>query len=166
MPQSSTVNIGIAGELTAALDLEAVSSKLAKSLTLSLSDGSGANQASQIFSDTRTLAASTNENLDLNGPLLNALGQAVALTKVRFLAVFAAAANVNDVIVGGAASNGFISPFGAATDTVKVKPGGCFLLAAPDANGLSVTAATADLLKIANGGAGSTVTYDIIVIGS
>jgi hypothetical protein len=135
--------------------------------TFIFDDGTGALQANNIFTDTRTLAASANEDLDLNGAtLINVYGTALALTKVRGLVITAAAANTNDVQVGGAASNGFISAFGAATDKIKVKPGGLLVLCAPDVNGYSVTAATADLLRITNGGAGTTVDYTIAVWGS
>jgi hypothetical protein len=165
MPLTAKLSIGLTGEITNALDLEAAVAALTKNLVISLTDGLGANQATNIFSDQRTLAASATENIDLNGALTNAFGQTVNFTKVKLLAIFAAAANTNDVIVGNAATNGFISPFGAATHTVAVKPGGCLLLAAPDANGYAVTAATADLLKILNSGAGTSITYDIVVIG-
>ena len=166
MPLTAKLSVGLTGEITNALDLEAAASALTKNLVVNLTDGLGANQATNIFSDQRTLAASANESLDLNGALTNAFGQTINFTKVKMLAIFAAAGNTNDVVVGGAASNGFISPFGAATHTVNVKPGGCLILAAPDANGYAAVAATADLLRIANSGAGTTVTYDIVVIGS
>lgn len=166
MPQNSNICVAVNGALTSSLDLEAVQSTLAKRLSVDLADGAGLGQAAQIFSDSRTLAASANENLDLNGSLTNAFGAVIAFTKIKALMVFASTANTNDVIVGGAASNGFVSPFGAANNTVAVKPGGCLVLVAPDAGGYAVTAATADLLKIANGGAGSAVTYDIVLIGA
>ena len=166
MPLNANINLNITGALTTNLDLEAVRSDISRRMLLALTDGGGANQATNLFSDTRTLAASANESLDLAGALTNAFGQVINFTKVKALMVFAAATNVNDVVVGGAAANGFIAPFGAATHTVRVKPGGALIITAPDANGLTVTAATADLLQIANGGAGSTVTYDVIIIGA
>ena len=166
MPQTSKITISLAGELSAALDFEAAVSKLSKLFSIELADGSGAGQAANIFSDQRTLAASATENLDLNGALLNAFGQVISFTKIKALAIFAAEANVNDVVVGGAAANGFIAPFGAATHTVSIKPGGALVLVAPNAVGYAVVAATADLLKILNSGAGTPVTYDIVIIGS
>lgn len=166
MTLAATVAVSVTGKLSSALDLESVVSQLTKGLSVPFTDGSGAGQATNVFSDTRTLAASATENIDLAGTLTNALGAVISLTKVKALIIFAAAANTNDVVVGGAASNGFSTPFGAAAHTVKVKPGGCMVLIAPDAAGYAVVAATADLLQVANGGAGTPVTYDIIVIGS
>jgi hypothetical protein len=166
MPFSGNINVNVTGQLTTALDLEGVVSTLSKKMLLGLTDGTGANQANNCFSDTRTLAASATESLDLSGALLNAFGQTIAFTRVKALMIFAAAGNTNDVVVGGAGANGFISPFGAAAHTVRVKPGGSLILTAPDVNGYSVTAATADLLQIANSAAGTPVTYDVIVIGA
>lgn len=166
MAAGGVLKVAFEGSLSAAADIGTVLHQILYGPTIALGDGSGANQISQIFADTRTLAASATEDLDLNGTLLNAFGVAVTFTKIRALLIVADAANVNDVVVGGAAANQFFACFGAATHTVKVKPGGMFLVAAPDVNGYAVTAATADLLKVLNGGAGTGVTYTIMVLGS
>jgi hypothetical protein len=130
-----------------------------------LADGTGENQADRVFSDTRTLAASANEDLDLAGTLLNPIGGAAAFAKIKAIIVRAAKANTNNVVVGNAASNGFVGPFGAAAHTVAVPPGGVFMITAPKA-GWAVTGGTGDLLRVANSGAGTSVTYDIIVVGT
>ena len=39
------------------------------------------------------------------------------------------------------------------------------LLVAPGAAGYAVTAGTGDILKVANSGAGTGVTYDIVIVG-
>ena len=152
-------------KLTSALDLSTPTDELARDYTINLGDGNGANQANQVFHDQRTLAASATEELDLAGVLANPLGQTITFTKIKALLIRAAATNVNDVLIGGAASNAFASPFGDATDVVKVRPGGTLLLVAPDSNGYAVTAGTGDKLKVANSAAGSGVTYDVVLIG-
>ena len=166
-----TLSLSLAATLNAmystALDVGAVQYPLVYNpASYVFTDGSGANQANKIWTDTRTIAASGTDSLDLNGVLLDAFGATLNFTKIRGLIITADAANTNDVVVGGAGSNGFISWVGAATHTVKVKPGGMMMLAAPDVNGYAVTAATADLLLITNGGAGTGVNYTITVIGS
>ncbi len=55
-------------------------------------------------------------------------------------------------------------PFGAAGDTIAVPPGGCLLLVHPGA-GWTVTAATADLLRIVNGGAGNACPMTSVIAG-
>lgn len=167
MPISGTtqLNVSLVTDLINSLGLGTAVSETAYAKTWQLTNGTGANQAQAVYAAQRTLAASTPETLDLNGVLLDAFGATVSIAKVKALVIYAAAANVNDVVVGGVGANAFISPFGSNTDKINVKPGGMLVLIAPDANGYAVTASTADLLKVLNGGAGTSVTYDIIVIG-
>jgi hypothetical protein len=48
------------------------------------------------------------ENLDLSGVLANALGATLAFTAIKAILIVADSANTNNVVVGGAASNGFV----------------------------------------------------------
>lgn len=135
--------------------------------SIGLGQGTGSGQADKLWiSGGRTLAGSANEDLDLAGTLTDAFGATFTLARVKGIIIASAAANTNDVVLGGAAANGFISWVGSATDKVKVKPGGVLALFAPDATAYPVTAATADLLRVTNGAAGTSITYDIAVIGS
>jgi len=79
--------------------------------------------------------------------------------------VHASGANTNNVVVGGAAATQFAPFFDAVTDTFTVRPNGSFIAIAPDATGY-VASAGAKLIKIANSGAGTPVTYDILVVGN
>lgn len=153
-------------ELTGSLDLASNVSSLRYTRQLDLTDGSGAGQANKMFHDQRTLAASGTENLDLAGSLTDPLGTTLTFTKIRALLIYAASANTNLVNVGGAASLGFTTWVGDVTDVVKVRPGGLFLLTAPDATAYAVTAGTGDLLTITNSSSGTGVTYDIVILGS
>lgn len=167
MPKTltSTLRLALACNYLNSVDLSAASFPLRVDQLVELADGTGANQANAVFSDQRTLAASGTENLDLAGGLTDVYGAALTFTRVKLLLVRAAAANVNDVLVGGAASNGFVTPFGDATDVVRVRPGGLLLLASADATGFAVTAGTGDLLKMANSAGSTSVTYDIVIVG-
>jgi hypothetical protein len=156
----------IAATGTNPLDLDTADDPLARDYTQLLSSGTGANQASNMFHDQRTIVASSSENLDLSGALVNAFGVTLVFTKIKALFIRAAAANANDVLVGGAGSNCWVGWVGDATDIVKVKPGGTLLWIAPDVNGGAVVAGTGDILKVANGGAGTSVTYDVVILGT
>lgn len=158
----ATVQAQYAGSNDIAVPIQDV----VKQIALAFTSGVAASQADVLFMDERTLAASATENLDLNASLTDAFGAAFNPAKVKAVLVYALAANVNDVVVGGAASNGWLGPFGAAAHTVAVKPGGFLFMAAPGLAGLgAVTAATGDLLKITNSSSGSSVTYGVIIIG-
>lgn len=165
MGLSATIKAAIAYKLTGSPDLGNSLSEFTGHSHTEISNGSGDFQASKVFSDKRQLAASASEDLDLSGALINPLGAVVAFATVKALLVRAAPGNTNNVVLGGAAANAFVGPFGAAEDTIAVKPGGALLLTAPKA-GWPVTAGTGDLLKIANGGAGSVVDFDIVILGT
>jgi hypothetical protein len=119
-------------------------------------------QTNVLYQARRTLAASTGEDLDLAGVLADALGATIAAAEVTAVYIEALAANTNDVVVTRAATNG-VPIFLLANGGLNVGPGDFFLLT--NRKGITVTAATGDLLHVANGGAGSSVTYDVIIIG-
>lgn len=158
------ITAGIKAALEGNVDIGTVKHSVDRTFARSFSDGSGAGQATQMWTDTRTIAASSSENIDLAGVIINALGQVATFTSIKAIWIVAAQANTNNVVIGGAAANAF-PLFGDPTDTHSVKPGGLFLVTDFNANGWLVTAGTGDILKIANSGAGSSVAYDIIVIG-
>lgn len=167
MPLTSQVAVSINANHTKPLDLSTGSVPLLKDYRKYLATGTGAGQADLLFQDTRTLAASASEDLDLAGVLADAFGSTLTFVRLKFVIVSAADANTNNVLVGGVASGvaSFLSP--AATGIVTVRPGAVFAVFAgqADATGYAVTAASADLLHIANSGGTTSVTYDVIIGG-
>jgi hypothetical protein len=167
MPLSgTTVSMAVATNLTGGLDLASQYSALSFIRGFPLDSGTGANQADKVWSDTRTITASGTDDIDLAGVLTDAFGAGLTFVKVKIIAVSAASGNTNNVVVGNAAATQFQGPFGAVTHTVAVAPGGLFLVARADAAGWPVGAGTSDLLRVTNGGAGTSVTYDIVIIGT
>lgn len=164
MALSATIKAGIQASQTNVLDLGTATFPLSVLESLSLTDGTGADQADRIFSDERTLAASASEDLDLSGSLTNAFGT-VTFARIKAVLVIADSGNTNNVNVSRPASNG-VPLFLAASDGIGVRPGGVLLWACTDATGVAVTAGTGDLLTIANSSSGSAVTYRIIIIGA
>ena len=167
MTLTSTLRVDLVATQTNALDLVTPTVPLSYKNIYDWANGTGADQADAIFTDTRTLAASTAEDIDLNAALTDALGASFVLTKLKMLIIKAAAANTNDVVIGGAATNTFTLAglFVDPTDKINIKPGGMFVWVAPNAAAIAVAAGSADTLKIANSSSGSSVTYDIVVIG-
>ena len=145
-------------------DLGSPKMRVSVSKALALIEGTNAtNKANLLFSDQRTLAASANEDIDLAGALTDAFGASIVAAEIVAIYIDAAAANVNSVQVTRPASNGFIGPFMATGDGVSIKPGEYALFVSQ--SGWAVTAATGDLLNIANSGAGTAVDYNIVVVG-
>lgn len=164
MPLTSRVTVGLSANLSTTLDLVTASAPLTYEKSIVLDNGTAADQADRIFSDDRTLAGNASEDLDLAGVLVDALGATVTFARIKAIFIENTATGSNQVIVGNAASNGFVGPFGAATHTVAVRAGGMLALVCRDSTGWAVTAGTGDLLKIANSASGSIV-YRIVIIG-
>jgi hypothetical protein len=164
MALTSTITAGIAATQTNILDLVTGSGKISRSTAITLASGTGANQADLIWSDTRTVAASGTDALDLAGSLTTLYGTTLTIVKLKFVLVFAASGNTNNVRVNRPASNG-VPLFLAAGDGIDVLPGGFFAWCAPGA-GVTVTAATGDIINVDNSSSGTSVTYDIYVGGT
>ena len=165
MPLQTQLSLALTATHTSALDLTTVSAPVSKAFNKVLTSGTGANQADKIFHDQRTLAASGSENLDLAAVLLDAFGSAITFARIKLILITAAAANTNNVLVGGHGSAAFINWVSDASDKIVVRPGGAFCLIAPDATAYAVTATTGDMLTVANSTSGSSVTYDVILAG-
>lgn len=162
---TATIKAGLTAVHSSVLDLGTVEFEPTVGKTIPLASGTGADQADQLWTDQRTIAASGTDDLDLAGSLVNALGATVTFARIRAIYVEALATNTNNVVIGAAASNQFVGPFGASTHTISVKPGGVTLMANRDATGWAVTASTGDLLRIANSGGTTGVTYNIAIVG-
>lgn len=161
---SAQISLSIAALLSGSLDVESVSSRLAQHFSASFADGAAAGQASRLWSDRRTLASATSENIDLSGVLVDAFGAGISLTKLKALILVSDPANTTALTLGNV-TNGIVGFLGAATQSIVINAGGMFMIVAPDAAGYAITAATADLLKVANA-AGAAATYDIFIIGA
>ena len=166
MALSTKFVTSVVATLTDALDLSTATDPLSYTQRTTLTSGTGANQADMLWHDTRTLAASATENLDLAGVLVNGLGDTQTFARVKGLLVTAASGNTNNVHFSSAGTNGVPGLFMALGDGVVIRPGGTFLWIAPDATGAVVTAATGDLLTALNSAAGTSVTYSVVIIGA
>lgn len=132
--------------------------------TYNWTSGTGTNQADRMWSDTGTITASSTTSLDLAGTgLLDPYGVAVVFVKLRMLRLEAATGNTNNVLVTRPASNG-VPLFSAAGDQAIVQPGGVLEMVWPA--GITVTAGTGDLIDLVNSGAGTSVDYSIMLIGT
>jgi len=162
---NGSLKINVQGTLVSSLNLGSSNYSLNYSQSNSLVNGTGANQSNIVFANTYTISASGSQNIDLYGGLTDVYGSTINFTKIKGLVICASSSNTNNVLVGGAASNAFFTWCDAATDQITVRPGGTFALFAPDSTAYAVTSGTADILKIANSGSGTSVVYDIILIG-
>lgn len=150
---------------TSPLDLSSPVDALDWLMRLDLASGTGENQADLLWHDQRTIDASSSETLDLVATLTDAFGDALTFVELKLLLVRAAAANTNNVQVSATLTSGVTGLFLADEDGLSVYPGGLFLWVAPE-TGPTVTATSADTITFANSGAGTGVTYDVVIIGT
>lgn len=162
MSQITTISARIAAEVQNAIDQGTVRASARLDASLVMQSGSGSEQANKVFSDQRTISASSNETLDLTS-LTDPLGAAISFTAVKAILIVADEDNTNDVVVGDA-TNPFLGPLGGTNPTETLKPGASLMWLNPD-SGWSVSNGVNDGLKVANSSSGSSVVYDIIVIG-
>ena len=167
MALTTEVALRVQAALTGTADLVTPSAPLDWQRKVQLTSGTAAGQADRCFSDTRTIAASSSEDLDLVGTLVDPLGATFSPVRIKGIAIAAAAGNTNNVVVGGASATQWAALLGT-TGTVTLRPGAffCAIAGVADATGYVCAAGSTDLLKIANSSSGSTVTYDIVIIGA
>lgn len=170
MPLVTSISLAVNATLSAVADLNVVpKSALAFSKLVELATGTGAvaGVADKMFFDRRTLAPSATEDLDLVGVLLDSFGTAISFARVKGIFVSAVAANANNVIVGAASATQWATLLNA-TGTVTLRPGATFAAfsGVADTTGYAAVGGASDLLKVANSGAGTSVDYDIVVIGA
>lgn len=162
---TTTLTAALQAALSNPIDLVTGAAPLDYSKKMTWTNGTTVDKADRVFSDTRTVAASSTDALDLAGVLTDIYGQTFTLVELKAVLVVAAAANVNNVRVNRPASNG-VPLFLAASDGIDVPPGGFFYWACPADGKVTVTPGTGDLLNCDNSGSGTTVTYDIVIIGA
>ena len=168
MGMSSSMSIALSAQLNGSLDLGSqVTIPANVRQAVQLAAGTGAGKADLVYADRRVLAASASDSLDLAGSLVDTAGATITFARIKGLYISADPANTNSVVVGAAASAPWVTLLNS-TGTLTLRPGGSFLAMAgqADATGWAITATTADLLKVANSAAGTSVSYDIVLIGS
>ncbi len=157
------INSTMLGDPSGALNTP--QSVINKTYTVAMTNGTGANKAEQIHQVQGTISASGTDAIDVSGTLTNAFGTTVVFTKIKGIILFAATANTNDVEIISDPTNGLVNWCKATSDGIIVEPGGMFALISPSSGGYAVTAATGDLLNITNSAGGTSVTYDLWIIG-
>lgn len=164
MSLDTNLNFRLNTDYRNALDLVTPQALQSYVFEMVLTSGAGLNQANVVFSDKRTVNASTTDTLDIatGGGLVDALGVAVAMARMKGIVV--RNRGTQNITVGRPAANG-VPWMSAAGDNTIVSAGGLFAQFWPTAAGIVVTAATADLIEVVNG-AGSAVDYDIVIIGA
>lgn len=161
---TSSIRVGLRARQVLATDLGTAESNPRLDYAKAFLSGVTAGKADRVFTDTRTLALSANEDLDLAGALTDPFGATLTFVKVKAIIITADAGNTNDVVVAQGSATPFNGPLGDAS-TISIPPGGIFVITAPT-DGWAVGAGATDKLNVLNGGAGTPITYSIAVLGT
>ena len=165
MPLTASIGLSVTGTQSNALDLGTAALQFSLSSYVDLTSGTGSGQADRVFTDTRTLGISATEDLDLAGVLTDAFGALITFVKMKGLFIKAAAGNTNNVNLSRPAGATGVPIFLAISDGIVIPPGYTFAWFGPG-TGITVTPASGDLITLTNSGAGTGVTYDVIIIGA
>jgi len=161
---TADIQISFKGRLDGASDLGTPSAPVDFAKRIAISAGTDAlGKADILWADTRTLAASATENIDLVGVLAGLLGGTVTAAEITAILIQADKGNTNDVVAFGAASNPFNGPLSGTTPKLTVGPDDIALIT--NKKGWPVTAGTGDIILVANSATGTPVTYTIIIVG-
>lgn len=162
MPLSASVRLRLAASQTGSNDFDGPSFAPALEAVMNLANGTGAGQADLLFVDQRSVNASSNDDIDLAGVLTSAFGTTITAAEVVGILVINAprdgAPNVSSLTIGGSSAP-FLGFLGGTTPTIgPIGPGGFFFIGCPSASGVgTVTATTADLMRVSNGAGGTAV---------
>jgi hypothetical protein len=149
------------GSVENALDLSIPVQAINSDYSTTFSNGTGANQGNMFWHDQRT-TDSTGESLDLAGGLTSAFGTTITFAVVKGIVIRASTSNSTNVVISRPA-NGLVVFAAQGDELAGLKPGGLFVWTDPSAAGLTVTAGTGDLLKVA--ASSGSVTYDVAIWG-
>lgn len=163
MALDTRLYLELVANYTSPSDLTTAAAPVTLKRQVNLTSGTGAGQADVMWADTRTVAGSATDTIDLTGTLTGLLGGTASFARVKGLIVAAAGANTTNIQITRPGSNAV--PLFSAAANLAVKPGGLFAWFDPSAAGVVVTAGTGDLLDMVNSG-GSPATYDVVIIGA
>jgi hypothetical protein len=164
MSLTSKLTINARADLAATDGFVTPTAKIALDFSTALADGTGTGQANAVHSERYTLAPSGTQVIDLSA-ITDDLGQSVAFTAIKFIAVKAASANAANVTLKPNTTEGWIAPFNAAADTLKLAAGGFTVLANPATTGWAVVNNTTDKLLLTNTSGAASVEIDIVIVG-
>jgi hypothetical protein len=151
---SLTATVGATVKATytnTSLDVGSSNYQVNETFSTSFANGTASGQANVIWTDTRTINSSSNDDLDFAGSLTDAYGATLTFATIKAIIIKAAANNPNNLVL-------------ADDNSINIKPGGKFMLEAP-ATGFTVTASTGDKIRLTNPSTGA-ITYEIMVIGT
>jgi hypothetical protein len=133
---------------------------------LQLTGGTSAGQVDTTYLVSEQISASSSVTLNLTS-LTDGFGNAISFGHVKAMFLWASSGNTNDCVIG-AATNPFLGPWAGTTPTQAVSPGEQAVWTKGQASGIGwvVTPSTGMNLKLANSSSGTSVTCNLVILGT
>ncbi len=148
-------------------DLSTLSETSSLAHIVSLLTGVNANEINTLFHDSRSLATTVDESLNLDALTQDARyagSMDIEFTKIRALLIInTTSTEGEDLVIDSSFANSWLGMVGNATSKIEIPSGGMYAWVDTLVGG-AITAATADIIRVENQGTG-TVTYDIVLMG-
>ena len=119
--------------------------------------------ANLLFVNGYSIASGGSQSLDLSGSLEDCFGDAMVFSKVYGILVLNKVATTGKVLQLGADAN-HLPIINDKTKYETIGPSGCYMKVDP-VDGITVTAGTGDILKIANPGGGTAIDVAVAILG-
>jgi hypothetical protein len=156
----------IAGDYNGSNDLGSARFELAQDWSLALANGTGAGQYDRMYSDNVSIGPSSNLDLDLRGGLTDPFGVTLNIVELRAIFIRSRIANLNNLGIGGTVTNQLTGIFSDVSDQLILRPGEVFFKGLFPDGAVTLTAGTADLLRLTNLAGTNTISVDVLIFGT
>jgi hypothetical protein len=141
---------------------------------VTLQYGTGAGYADVCWADVRTLAASTEESLNVSGgahggavALLDQFGQTVVFVRIKLLYIRNTSTGAATILeIFGAGADDITTMLLANGDGFLVRPAATYIHYTGQSDATGYVVATDEVLDVKNQDAGNAATYEIAIIGT
>lgn len=122
-----TLTIQLSGNFDNPLDNTTPTQPIDYTRMMRVTNGTSTGQGSNFFEDTRSLASSTSEVLNLNSLASNAYGATISFSRIKTLWMIASSTNSAAITVGGSTTTTF-PIFGSSANSITLRPGAQFVM--------------------------------------
>ena len=176
MDLTTRVLLKVTPAATKAIDFSKTASATPElSISETLADGTGLDEADQVYHSAGTLGADADVDIDLSGSLTDVFGDTVTFARIKMILFENTSTNASTLQFGGGdgqvGTNAWDTWIGAnstvnpGSEYVKIPKGGALALFAPDATAWTVTAGTGDILTIKELSSVAAA-YSIVIVGA
>lgn len=163
MSLSTNISVQVSSSLASTVGLQEAQASMSFSKAIALASGVAADMADKVYTNAYTILTGATQSIDVSGSLVDALGAAFVLVKLKAILIYSRPTNTTNLTLLGNANS--VPILGTKATTMTLLPGGLFLLIQPPLAGIAVTAATGDILDIVNA-AGASALVDVILVGT